>query len=315
MNVSRVFECPERFGPANSSVNPSLSFITAHHCLFTSGCDSCLYILYTPSRKDLCNAENSKGIDAENHMWQSLAEYKLSVRDSGSVQILSANYDETNHLLDVVTLVLSSGATAPSRVGKVESKPPIATYHWHRLSIDLVLSSSLHVSSNDNVEAKAPLVTTASVLSTLHSSTIALYTSFIADHLIILSEADVGPLNTSTDGSEKDKEAGDNDSTEEEMTDEPEKEKSKFSGLGFGMTENKSTMPSQIKYEWSQTESDVTITIVLSDDVTKHDIHCVIDRREVVVGLTDGTTFFRGQLFAAISPDCSTWTIDNHTYV
>jgi hypothetical protein len=39
----------------------------------------------------------------------------------------------------------------------------------------------------------------------------------------------------------------------------------------------------------------------------------VIERRDVVVGLTDGTTYFRDRLFAPITPGCSTWTIENHT--
>ena len=67
------------------------------------------------------------------------------------------------------------------------------------------------------------------------------------------------------------------------------------------------------QYQWSQTEGDVAITVPLPEDVSKRDIHCEIHRREIVVGLSDGTTFLRGVLFAPISPDCSTWTVEKHT--
>ena len=67
------------------------------------------------------------------------------------------------------------------------------------------------------------------------------------------------------------------------------------------------------QYQWSQTEGDVAITVPLPDDVSKRDIHCEIHRREIVVGLSDGTTFLRGVLFSPISPDCSTWTVEKHT--
>ena len=67
------------------------------------------------------------------------------------------------------------------------------------------------------------------------------------------------------------------------------------------------------QYQWSQREGDITITVPLPSDVSKRDINCVISRREIVVGLSDGTTYLRGRLFAPISSDCSTWTLEKHT--
>ena len=99
---------------------------------------------------------------------------------------------------------------------------------------------------------------------------------------------------------------------EPQMPDKEEDSRSKeFAGLGFKKGEEGSL--AQPQYQWSQTESDVTVTVALPDDVTKHDIHCVIERRDVVVGLTDGTTYFRDRLFAPVNPECSMWTIENHT--
>ena len=99
---------------------------------------------------------------------------------------------------------------------------------------------------------------------------------------------------------EKREEEGEREKREEEV----EREKREEEG------ERGSEEP---QYQWSQTEGDVAITVPLPEDVSKRDIHCEIHRREIVVGLSDGTTFLRGVLFAPISPDCSTWTVEKHT--
>ena len=58
--------------------------------------------------------------------------------------------------------------------------------------------------------------------------------------------------------------------------------------------------------------SDIMVTITLPDDVTKHDITCIIDAKHLVVGLTDGTTYIRDDLYGIIDPTASNWIIKRH---
>ena len=304
LKISRVFQCPSKFGSASSSVNPSLSFITEHHCLFTSGCDSRLYILHTPSRVAASGTEDSRGGGSDDELWRLLVEVKLSVQEAECFCVLSACYSEG--VLDVATLELCSSATSSEGGSGDECKSPIATYRWHRLCIDLVPLSVPLSSGQDS------LVPTASVLCSLSSSAVALYSCLTYDRLVLLSEAEVEPLKTKEDGSEKDKAIKEEVTARKAVDERQESDEEgggKFKGIGF---EKESQAQPQPQYEWSQTESEVTITVALPEDVTKRDVHCVIDRREVVVGLTDGVTFFRGRLFAPISPECSTWTLEKH---
>lgn len=239
--------------------------------------------------------------------------------------LLSANYSEASRQLDVATMILH-GATAILVRGKKPeskkpvSKPPIATYHWHRLSLTPIKSHAHPIdsqSSSANSGNKCSLVSEAELVCSLHSCTVALYCTFVSNKLVVLSEGDVMPSSQSSATTDESMETGEGEgelgSVAESVTQEPEEgdgdKSEKFTGLGFEGGKAGSTVP---QYQWSQTESDVTITVVLPDDVIKHDIHCVIERREVVVGLTDGTTYFRGRLFAPINPECSTWTIDKH---
>ena len=186
------------------------------------------------------------------------------------------------------------------------AKPPIATYHWYRLDTDLVSLPTI----DSTPLVKEPLVTN---VCSLQSSTVPLCGMFAYGHLVILSEADVVSC------VDKDKRTDDSNSEVDSATEnvpqghqvEETEEEDSFAGLGFTTgKEERSTL--QLEY---QTEGDVTVTVALPDDVTKRDVHCVIERRMLVVGLTDGTTYFRGHLFAPVTPDCSTWTIENHRYV
>ena len=58
--------------------------------------------------------------------------------------------------------------------------------------------------------------------------------------------------------------------------------------------ESKKSAANTSHWSWTQTDSDVTVTVTLPDDVTKHDI---IDAKHLVVGLTNGTTYIRDDLY------------------
>lgn len=322
MQVKCIYQCSTALNPNHSSVNPSLSFISASLCLFSNGCGS-LHLLHTPSRT--ATSTESIGVEKKGATWLLLEELKLLDVEGKPSSILSAHYKEADCLLDVATLVLNSAAIVPVGSEKPAAKPPIATYHWHCFN----LSPETHVLSNESqcsAGSKGSLETEVQLVCSLNSHTVALYTTFLSNHLVILSEAEVTPGHQLTT-TEESKDTDDKDSAEGEVklssatdhvtekpdaSDEEDDNKSKkFAGLGFEGGEN--TPRAQPQYEWSQTDSDVTITVALPEDVTKHDVHCVIDRREVVVGLTDGTTFFRDRLYAPVNPESSTWTIEKHT--
>ena len=307
-----------------SAVNPSISLVAAHLCLFTTGCGSSLQLLHTPGRVSTRGETAGEG---KEEPWRLLEELQLPGTEGKPFSIIASSYSETDHQLDVATVVLCSPTVVSMREKKSASKPPIATYHWHRWTLnpipsttdDVVQSSPLTAQSvSDTDNSASPCASTASLCCSLHSDTIALYSTFGTDRLVILSEADMTPVSQSTPTEESEAmpeqqqdSAAESVTQENEATDKEEsEEKKELKGLGFEAAACSSA--AQPEYKWDQTESDVTITVVLPGDVTKHDVHCVIQRREVVVGLTDGTTYFRGQLFAPINPDCSTWTIDSH---
>lgn len=266
--------------------------------------------------------------ETEAATWLLLEELKLVEMEGKSFSILSAYYNEADHQLDVATLVLNSAAVAPVGSKKPESRPPIADYYWHRLHLKLSTEGhTLPTEPQCSTGNKGTLANEIELLSSFHSHTVALYGTFISDHLVILSEADVIPAHqlTSTDESkdtnDSKEESGEGevklDSVTENITQDPDtaeveehRDSKKFAGLGFEGEKIPSRAQSQ--FTWSQTEGDVTITVELPEDVTKHDVHCVIERREVVVGLTDGTTYFRDRLFAPVYPEGSTWTIEKH---
>ena len=286
-------------------------------------------MLHTPPRGPPTDSEEGGGTEVEGEeAWVLREELQLPQVEGESFCILSTHYSEPDHRLDIATLIMRSSTAVPGKgKKKAESKPTIATYHWHRVNLDLVRSSAKQshalpidsqISFGESAGNEKSPATKVELLSSLCSSTLALYSTFISDHLIILSEADVAPANQSdtSDGkSGKTEEEEEEGKFAENMVQELEKEEASesknFAGLGFDKAVEGSL--AQPQYQWSQTESDVTVTVALPDDVTKHDVHCVIERCDLVVGLTDGTTYFRDRLFAPITPGCSTWTIENHT--
>ena len=304
MKVSTVYVCPERLAPVSSSVNPSLCFISSSHCLLATGDSSTLYLLHTPSRT-ICG-----DIASESEVsWKLVEELKLFETDGEPLSILSAHYSESEHQLNMATMVLHSTPTHSHKGKEKEAatRPPTATYNWHQCDMDLSsLSSPPKQSGSSKKETKIDLVCS------LQSTTVALYSVFASGHLVILSEADVvsasqPPPTEDEKGTDEEKERPDPEQLVAEVLERERDESKTFAGLGFGKESS-----DESQYQWTQTEGDITITFPLPEDVMKSDIRCTIDRQDLVVGLSDGTTFFRGRLFAPVASDCSTWTIDNH---
>ena len=125
------------------------------------------------------------------------------------------------------------------------------------------------------------------------SSTAPLYCELLSDTVLVITESDL--RENSCDAKEE---------KEEEKMDVSVP--NNHSGLGYSLIDT--------KYTWTQTHSDVTVTIPLPDDVTKRDVSCVIEREGLVAGLTDGTTYIRGTLYRPIDIETSTWTFEKNKY-
>ena len=284
----------------SGSVNPSIVFLTKQHCLFADGCGS-MWLLYTP-----CRAQKS---EAGVEEWLVLEEMKLSALEGKPFVILAATFapGESSHHLDVVTMVLRDTAFGLS---KSATKPPTAFYHWYHVT----LSPTVTIAPSQEPPATAPSVAVSnapvssiSLLCSLESRTVPLYSAFITDCLLIVSEAEMKVSGTVTEETEKTEEGMESEEPEGKEIDVEEAENKDTNGghIGLGFDEEK-------LYNWSQTDSDISIVVTLPNDVTKQDIHCVLDRKEAVIGLKDGTTYFQDHLYAPIDPETSTWTLENH---
>ena len=62
--------------------------------------------------------------------------------------------------------------------------------------------------------------------------------------------------------------------------------------------------------DWTQTSEDLTVSFKVDGDVRSRDIVFHLERQEIVLGLTDGTSFLRGKLFGAVDREGSTWTLE-----
>ena len=117
----------------------------------------------------------------------------------------------------------------------------------------------------------------------LHSATMPLYNWFVGPYLLIASES-VSSITDSTN-------IGVHDTSVHALEASP-----------------------NAAYEWTQTDTDVTITVPMTGDVSKRDVVCVVRCDEVVVGISDGTTLLRAALYDMVSPEDSTWTIESGRY-
>ena len=332
IDISPVYKPAAGLVSANGCVNPSMVFLSLHLCLHANGCGS-LQLLHTGSPSPL-SPERGRGGE-----WRLIEELRLTELGENPFSVLAARYVEgeggSGGKLDVVTMVLGSLHTPRSR--DAASKPPVAHYYWHRVTLGsataTLIADTRSVSmATDTTDTDRKLgcdSTNIHLCCSLHSQTIPLYTALVGDRFLVISEAGLVPPQAPSEekkvaeeqekeeklGEEKEVSADESKMETDEKEDEEkeERESGQHKGLGFKAVEPPSD--SERKYKWSQTDSNVTVVVSLPDDVTKKDIECVIERREVVIGLSDGTTYVRGRLFGPVDPDSSTWTIENHTWV
>lgn len=215
--------------------------------------------------------------------------------------VLAARADGQD--LDTATLELkdpSSFKRPPN-----STQPTIAVYRWHKLHFSTSFSAFTPQFGEDG-STTGNLLEESKLHCILHSRAISLYCDFLDPVLLIVSEAS---LVHHSDDPNQDPSAEELVSPVDEETGELDEADKPHLGLGYTQVEVEQA------YKWRQSDSDVTITVRLPPEVTKRDINCVIERDEVVVGLTDGTTYVRGKLHAAVDPEASAWIVEKERYV
>lgn len=171
----------------------------------------------------------------------------------------------------------------------------VATYKWVR--VEFKVNPMLAQTGPNDVESWK-------VLGTFQSKSLALYSTFQyhppsrEKQLLLISET--VPLMDPGESDQRNESVLVSGNTAQDSTLFSESEQ--HCGLGF----------KRDNYKWTQSDTDITISFQLAEDVKKGDISCVLEANEVVVGLSDGTTFLQGEPTHSIDPQASTWTIENH---
>ena len=249
--------------------------------IFLSHTNSLLYdVKCTQGQILLFDTKNRTGNSTLPSLWQVISTIPLL---SPNITIQTAFLNENHLVLNLMTYQLER----TSRHTRGEDDNNTCTCTWLNITFAKPLGSENIGEVNQTLFCK------------FESSTVPLYSEFIGHHLMIVSDSKIKI--TSHQRIEE--------LNEEEMEDvERERQQSddditEYVGLGYGDQSEK-------KYEWVQTETDVNVSVSLSEDIAKRDIHCIIERDNLVVGLTDGTTYIRGELWNKVDPDVSHWVME-----
>ena len=252
------------------AINPSICFIIEGCCLFSTGIGAIQLL-------SCCCSEQ----------WRLRATLLPPELAGSCFAILAHQLSGDGLQLDLVTIDLKDPQQSEG-VGEV------AVYRWHRVTFE----NDIRLNDTDGVT-----VSSIRRLAMFQSRSITQYTGFSSSNLLMINEED---LLSPAEQTVTDPPAQEETSTVEKAseaaveTDENEDQKeAKHFGLGY----------SGADYKWEQSDSDVTITMEVPADVSKCDIVCEISSEELVVGLSDGTTYLRGRLHAKIDPEASTWSI------
>ena len=180
-----------------------------------------------------------------------------------------------------------------------ETKPALAKYTWYNLTFKCPVETV-----NPPVESIRDSIEGIATVTSFDSKSLPLYTAFQshpsngAHYLLFMSE-NIPNLPNSKQTPDKPAAESIVDSTTHNE-DTPPADTEEHFGLGYASQ----------GYEWSQTDSEVVVRFELPSGVTKKEVRCVISRQELMVGLSDGTTFFRGEVHDAVDTEASTWTIE-----
>ena len=269
----------------NNPINASIVFFNKILCLFCDG-QGLLQLLYT----------------GKDESWKLVESVTLTGLEGRPFMILAARVSEDGHILHVATVELRDPSHLKLTATNTPSIEVISRWHMIRFSTD-VHPDRLNASKFNDDESFLK-IDSVDHLATFYSSSVPLFSAFNftseAANLIIINEANIKPAQKPSQEVAAKEEASHTEGSD------PKQQDGIVGHQGLGYSEEKAT------FQWTQSDTDVVVTVCLPSDVTKFDISCIIERNELIVGLTDGTTYVRGRLHAGIDPDASTWTIEHN---
>ena len=227
------------------TTNSSLIFLSKCHAFFyePSYDDGNCLLFYTGDRTDI-------------NPWSIISRIKLII---SNVTIQSASLIDGGSAIDFMTFQLEDTSTK------------YCTCVWWRVCLSDRLGSG-------NIE-----VVSQTQLCRFKAATVPLYSEYINERLLLVSESVPGI-----------------DREEKEMNEDEDSENAHQDTTEYYTgTANTS---------WNQSSSDIAIDIMIPEDINKSDIICIIESTSISVGLTDGTTYIRGDLLYNIDECTSTWT-------
>ncbi|XP_064393897.1 nudC domain-containing protein 1-like [Halichondria panicea] len=230
----------------------------------------------------------------EGRKWELIKTYTLSESSSVSITRATITDDSSIQLLITELQIPSSTTASDERV-----KDNIVKCTWYKIKFKSSIETIQHSAAivRDSLES-------ITEITSFHSKSLPLYTAFQShpthstQYLLFMSETTPTLPSKTTP-----KDCDIHPSASPPPAEDANVDTQSHFGLGY----------STDKYEWSQTDSEVVVRFEVPKGVTKREIYCVISRQELVVGLTDGTTFLRGELHDIIDTEGSTWTIENGT--
>lgn len=273
--------------------NPTFAFVNGTHCLFSNGGPQ-LFVFATGHSS---SSFSSSCTTDPQQKWQLEMTVPSSTNDvvgENPIIIVIASIPESKLYVDVLIAELCDPSTVKHVKYSTSTNSSVALFKWLRLT------PTTSSQTADVAEQSAELTEVTPTLSfkDAQMSTVAsfecrafpIYTAIVEKNIFFVSEAKP-PLSEDAD-------IGMNWEREEKSIPKGEE----HHGLGYD----------NLGYQWSQSDSDITVKLTLPETVTKTDIKCVIESNEVILGLTDGTTYLRGRLHAPIDPEASVWTLEKN---
>ena len=221
--------------------------------------------------------------------------------NSNPVMIIVATVPEGKLYVDVLCAELCNPSAIQHMRSSTSTDSSVATFKWLRVTFNKDPPGTAD-------SAVPPFITfkdaTVSMVMSFECQAFPLYAAIVEKNILFLSEAKP-PLREDT---------GDVDMAEmkEEERGGGEEGENVAAADGGRQEEHHGLGYDNLGYQWSQTDSGVTVTLTLPENVKKTDVECKIEPNEAVLGLTDGTTYLRGRLHAAIDPEASTWTLEKN---
>ena len=346
VSVQPVYSVELPANPPASSINASLVFVDGSLCLFSDGRGS-LSLLDTGPESSRAGGSSGVWRLLENLPMNGLDEVPFSVltarlnKDSRSLEYVSMELNDSSTLVVEQRVSRDSPTLALFRWHRVTFHGDVRDFDpleqapqggWVEGSTVLCVLNSRAIPLHCDLIGKTLII--------ISEATIARSTPMQSD-----AQSDVVTSSTHSDDLEsgnrerheglgyRDEGAsgkkqggpatnGQQQSSETQTSDQARpKEDATETTVGEGV-DQKSKAPeeagqAQVKIEptyiWSQSDSDITITVRLPDDVIKRDISYSVQPREIILGLTDGTTFIRGDLHAPVDPEASGWSIEHNT--